>query len=192
MLQLKYFFPSTFNRKLKRILKNSWESARYRFSRKQFHDKTLYYIIFVCKGNICRSAFAEYYFKSLISEKILRVESCGLDVDQGNISPLEAVKISKEFGIDLSRHHAKGLIASNFHKADLILPMEYQQVLRLINIFPEYKYKIRLLREFASYPFRLMCNINDPFGLDEDEFRRCFLLIQNAINGLKKHITISS
>lgn len=156
------------------------------------YNGPLHHIVFVCKGNIYRSAFAEYYLKSISHGGILTVESCGLDVDQGIFSPPGAVQIGREFGVDLSMHHSKGLATCNLPKADLILPMEYQQFLRLTALFPEYQGKIRLLRDFAPWPIRLMCNIYDPYGLEEVEIRRCFLLIKKALSGLRKHLSISN
>jgi protein-tyrosine phosphatase len=44
-----------------------------------------------------------------------------------------------------------------------------------------------LLRDFAPWPFNLFCNIYDPFGLGEGEFRRCYKLMGKSLEGLKDH-----
>jgi protein-tyrosine phosphatase len=143
------------------------------------------HIVFVCKGNLCRSSFAEYYLKLLLSDQTIKIESCGLDVDQGGFSPQDAVMVGKEFGVDLSMNYSKGLAACDLPNADLIVTMEYKQYRRLKNIFPENTKKIRLLGEFLPWPECLRCNIFDPYGLGPIEFRKCFRDIQRALNILK-------
>ena len=96
----------------------------------------------------------------------------------------------EEFGVNLSEHYSKDLECCDLGKANLIVPMEYWQYVRLIAIFPEYKGKIKLLRDFHLWPARLFCNIYDPFGLGEEGYRRCFLGMQKAVDGLKKNMMI--
>jgi len=175
---------------MKRGFQNAWDSARYRCAGKNFDNGSWRHVILVCKGNICRSAFAEYYLKREIPAEIYRVESCGLDVDQGLYSPPEAVSVAKEFKLDLELHRSKGLSSCDVHNADLILPMEFGQYLRLKAMFPNHHNKIRLLRDFAPLPDRLLCNIEDPYGANETEFRRCFKQLQRALDGLKRHLVV--
>ena len=157
----------------------------YRTSKKSYETiGVVRHIVFVCKGNICRSAFAEYYLKSILPKGKFNIESCGLDVDQGSYSPPEAVHIGKKFGIQLDKHISKGTATCTLQNADLIIPMEYGQYIRLVAMLPGHESKIRLLRDFASWPDRLICNINDPFGLGEDEFLRCFTKITIIIDRL--------
>ncbi|MDO9182500.1 MAG: hypothetical protein Q7U04_08825 [Bacteriovorax sp.] len=151
----------------------------------------MHHIVFVCKGNICRSAFAEFYLRKLLLDKNIKIDSCGLDVDQGTQSPQDAVLVAREFEVDLSDHISKGLPACDLQKADLIVTMEFSQYLRLITKIPEYKKKTFILSEFAPWPACLMCNIYDPFGLGEDEFRRCFQKTKFSLDRLKNLISIS-
>lgn len=188
---LKQLIPQQMKRTVKRALLNSWDSTRYGYSKGDLDSGNKHHVIFVCKGNICRSAFAEYYLRSVIAEGTHKIESCGLDVDQGLFSPPEAVSVAKEFKVDLELHQSKGVASCDVHNADLILPMEFQQYLRLKSMYPSKQSKIRLLRDFAPWPDRLLCNINDPYGSDEDEFRRCFKRLQRSLDRLKSHLAIS-
>lgn len=188
--KLKQLVPQPLKRVLRRSLQNACESVRYRCFRKSFDNGSRLHVIFVCKGNICRSAFAEHYLRREVPEGAHKIESCGLDVDQGLFSPPEAVCIAKEFGLNLELHQSKGLAACDVHNADLILPMEFRQYLRLRAMFPREQRKIRLLRDFAPWPDRLLCNIEDPYGSNENEFRRCFKRLQRALDGLKRHMAI--
>jgi protein-tyrosine phosphatase len=183
---LKNNLNQKFKRKIRRVFQATWDSAAYRLIREKSDARDPHHIVFVCKGNICRSVFAEYYLRSLVRPGLLRIESCGLDVDQGIVSPREAVRIGREFGLDLAGHCSKGLEACDLVAADLIVPMDYGQYRRLIDMYPGYRNKIRVLRDFAPWPDRLLCNIYDPFGLGETEFRHCFGVIRVALEGMGK------
>ena len=185
---LKKFFPRSFKRPGKRVLQSLCDSVAYRFGRRQAGIGKIRRLVFVCKGNICRSAFAEHYLRSLGAGANVRIESCGLDVDQGGGPPPEAVQIAGELGLDMSAHRSKGIIECDLQGADLVVAMEYGQYLRLRKQFPSPKGKVRLLRDFAPWPESLACNLYDPFGLGEKEFRRCFIRMERALIGLNRHL----
>ena len=186
--RLKKTLPRPLKRLLRRAWQNSWESVRYHLLAKNIPAGCINHVIFVCKGNICRSAFAEYYLRRQLPNGVLTVESCGIDVDQGIFSPPEAVKIAKDYQLDLESHRSKGLASLDVTNADLIIPMEYRQYLQLKALYPAQTGKIHLLSRFAPWPERLFCNINDPYGAGVKEFRRCFRRIIRALEGLKSHL----
>lgn len=186
----KRFIPRSVKRGVKRALLNIGQSILYIVFRGQPEKRDVRHIVFVCKGNICRSAFAEYYLRAQISKRTIKIESCGLDVDQGTASPAEAVMVGREFGVALDTHQAKGLKACSMQTADLIVPMEYIQYKRLLSMYPERKGRIRLLSEFSPWPKKILCNIDDPFELGEGEFRRCFNAMQLALDKLKSDLAV--
>ena len=170
------------------IVKNAIESPIHLFSPKGLDKWPIQHLVFVCKGNVCRSVFAEYYLKAITPGQGLRIESRGLEVGKSTASPYEAVLVSMEFGLDLSAHRSKALASCDLQSAELIVAMEYGQAARMKGLAPECKDKICVLRDFAPFPERLFCNIYDPYGLEEDEFRRCFQQIKRALDGLRDHL----
>lgn len=67
-------------------------------------------ILYVCKGNLCRSPFAEYLSRKIIQKKgirSLKVESAGLQVNRSRPSPKEALIAAESFGIDMRAHKSK-------------------------------------------------------------------------------------
>ncbi|MFW8600784.1 hypothetical protein ACOHYD_04815 [Desulfobacterota bacterium M19] len=138
-------------------------------------------VIFVCKGNVCRSAFAEQRLKYLLGSNNIHIDSCGVNVDQGNSPPGDSVSIAAEFSCSIFGRQAKGLTECDIENADFIFPMEYWQYNRLIQIYPHKKENIFLLRSLVPFPGRLFCNINDPYGWGKKEFRRTYLLIDKAL-----------
>jgi len=185
LVWLKKFIPRTVKRTIRSFLKNAWESLLYSIVRRRLNLRVIKHIVFVCKGNICRSAFAEKYLKRKMTGEAVRIESCGLDVDQGGYSPPEAVRVAGDFGVDLASHHAKGLSSCNLQGADLIIAMEYCQYLRLRDLYPGKEACICLLRQFAPWPARIFCNIDDPFGLGDKAFRKCYRQMLESLEALR-------
>ena len=126
--------------------------------------------------------------KSVSYDKVLRIESCGLDVDRRTPSPRAAIVTARTSGVDLEGHMSKGTKACDLENADLILAMEFRHYSRLIRLLPRKKKNIVLLREFAPFPENLLCNINDPFGQSEEIFEKCFRQIKRSIQAMKARI----
>lgn len=185
---LKKLLPRSFKRAAQRLLRSLCDSVAYRLVRQLSGDREFRRIVFVCRGNVCRSPFAEHYLRTLGVGANVWIDSCGLEVDQKGGSPPEAIRIAEEFGLDLSAHRSKGMNECDLQGADLIVAMEYCQYLRLRSMFPEKKGKVRLLRDFAPWPESLICNIYDPYGLGIDEFENCFKKMQRAITELNSNL----
>ncbi|MBU1388710.1 MAG: hypothetical protein KKD32_12745 [Proteobacteria bacterium] len=169
---------------MKYCLRNILDCPRYLIKRSPLPGNTFKNIVFVCQGNICRSAFAEFYLRDKTKNPSLQVTSCGLNVNRPMPSPDSAVKAGLIFGVDLKSHFSKSCASCDLSIADLILPMEYAQYLQMLEKFPEYKHKIFLLADFLPWPQRAMCNIYDPYGKDENAFIRCFKRIRTALDRL--------
>lgn len=188
IFKLKAFIPLKAKRTIKLLFANLYDSIRYygRFPRGLFkirlpliHEFSS--IIFVCKGNVCRSVFAEHRLKCLLCSETVKIDSCGIDVDQGGFPPTETISVAAEFSCSLRARRSKGLSCCDIAGADLVCAMEYWQYKKLIRLYPEKKKSILLLRNFAPLPYRLFCNIADPYGLDPREFRKVFRIIDRAL-----------
>ena len=187
--KIKKNIPNIWKSRIKAFIHNYFDSIHYYLIDRQIFNteiKSTKHIIFVCKGNICRSAFAEYLMQRRINDSHIKIESCGIKVGQEYFSPKEAIKSAKIFGVELSNHLSKGLIACDFDKADLILAMEYNQYKKLVNNYPKKKDNIKLLRQYSPFPYSLFCNIDDPFGCKIDQFNKCFNLIYITLKQLDK------
>jgi protein-tyrosine phosphatase len=171
---------------IKHIIKNIRDSILYSFHRKRHALKYIRKIVFVCKGNICRSAFAEHLMIVETKIKSLSIESGGLNVDMRTQSPKEAINTAKAFGVDLDVHLSKGLEYCDLENADLILAMEFWQYKKLCQLYPGKVENIMLLREFTPFPENLICNIDDPYGQSERAFRSCFMQIKRAVRNIDK------
>ncbi len=184
---IKALFPNLLKRNCKVVIRNIADSLQYyagsgRFLRSSpLGNKKVSKIIFVCKGNVCRSAFAEHRLKYLLGHDKVHIDSCGLDVNQGSYPPHDSVTVAAEFSCKVALRRAKGLVECDIDGADLILAMEYWQYKRLIQLYPEKQANILLLRSAASFPYCLFCNIADPYGWGEKEFRKAYRLVDRAL-----------
>lgn len=165
--------------------RNIIESIVYRIVRKRSIIRNPGKIVFVCGGNICRSAFAEKLLKAEADGSFPVIESCGIDVEVRSPSPCEAVCAAGKIGLDLGHHLSRGIERCDLEGADLILAMEYRQYRKLVESFPHKGRQIKLLREFAPFPENLLCNIDDPFGHNERAFEKCFAQIQRSISAIR-------
>jgi protein-tyrosine phosphatase len=180
---MKGYIPNRIKKKVALYSKNFIDTFKYYFLEDSINEykQPVKHIVFVCKGNICRSPLAEYDLKRLSPYHNCRIESCGLDVDQGKYPPPEAVQAARRFGVDLSKHISKGIMNCRIDGADLILAMEYNQYKRLQKMFPLQKSRIKLIREYAPFPYKLLCNIDDPFGCKESEYDKCYYMLDKIL-----------
>jgi glycosyltransferase involved in cell wall biosynthesis/protein-tyrosine-phosphatase len=178
---LKEKIPLPVKRQVKNLASNVGDSFRYLPTGWRRDIGKPKRILFVCQGNICRSIFAEIALREMVTRREITIESCGLGGASGVRSPANAVLASARFGIDLSSHFSQKINADRVDAADLVFAMEYRQLVALSQMYPGESGKLRLLRPFAPLPFSLLCNINDPYGRDQEEFRQCFTLIWKSL-----------
>ena len=187
---VKQYIPNSLKRSLKRIARNFVDSiCYYGVERRGFYKVSLQAgktarVVFVCKGNVCRSAFAESRLRCLLEPSHLIIDSCGTDVTVGVLPPADSISVAAEFSCLLAGHRSKDFDACDIENADFIFPMEYGQYNRLVQCYPEKKNSIFLLRSFAPFPYCLFCNISDPYGLGENEFRQVYGLINKILKRL--------
>ncbi len=143
-------------------------------------------ILFVCTGNICRSPFAQGLFMNIVVSSGLKgftADSAGLLALPGNSATYMAQRVAAEYGVDLADHEAKSVSKNLVAWSDLILIMDKSHEDGILAAFPEAAGKVLLTRYFARYGSRRR-GIADPYGLDYDAYRFCFLDIEDAVSGL--------
>ena len=98
-------------------------------------------IMFICTGNICRSAMAEAMMKQMLQERgktNIEVCSSGIYADTGDIPTENAIEVMQEnYNIDLSRHRATNIKESQIEKMDLILCATLSHKMAVVQFYPE-------------------------------------------------------
>jgi protein-tyrosine-phosphatase len=112
-------------------------------------------VLFVCSGNICRSAMAAAYFRRIAADKGLShvlVDSAGTLGIEGSPASREAIEALREVGVDLSDHRSRGVRAEDLRTADLVVAMTRDHLEFLAARHPHGDGERVLIRFFENGP----------------------------------------
>jgi protein-tyrosine-phosphatase len=127
-------------------------------------------ILFVCTGNIIRSAFAAELLRSLRHGRPdVMILSAGLDATDGPAHPT-AVRCARRFGVDLTLHRTHRLDQRDIEKADVLFAMEINHVVEIHRRFPQNRHKVYLLGCLNADAQ----DVADPVHSPTDAFEACF------------------
>ena len=140
-------------------------------------------ILVLCKGNICRSPFADKYLAQASAQKKLGLEfvSAGLEAELDKEAYPLARTVARDFGVDLDGHRTQLLSHEMVEAADIILVMEPEQETQLERRFPEARRKMFLLGHFAKEA--PSTEIADPYGGTAQDFAECYTFMVSACDG---------
>lgn len=134
-------------------------------------------LVFVCHGNICRSAFAE----RLARDRGLRAVSFGLSTSSGLGAHPPVIEAAKALGVELSAHRTTRSEDYVPEPGDLLLAMEARQ-LRRIAVMADFADRPRTLLGLYARP--RTPHLHDPFGLDDAYLGTCLKHIESAVINL--------
>ena len=134
----------------------------------------------MCKGNICRSAFAEAVAKS----KGLTSISCGVETRDGLPANKEALEAALRKGENLESHKTKKITSVSIRDRDLFIAMEPWHASFLDETLGN-KIRCTLLGVWGNpvSPY-----IHDPYGGTSDYFDRCFDYIEKSVSEITYEI----
>ena len=137
-------------------------------------------LVFVCKGNVCRSAFAEAVAHSLGVEAI----SCGLYAGKKLPANKSAMLAAEKLGYSLQTHETMPVESLELRETDLLVSMEPWQTRALARRFSR-KYNNTLMGLWGN---PILPYITDPYGASPEYFKKCFVYIKSTVNELSKKI----
>jgi protein-tyrosine-phosphatase len=153
----------------------------------------MFNILVVCTGNVCRSPMAEYLLRDLIKKEYLQnlaqVESAGTEALEGYPAAEYTAAICEKFGLDTTPHRARSITLDMVKNADLILCMGIHHKFDLIKVFPQFHYKIFLLKQFGRYKADSSFTIEDPYGGPKENYEKTFLEIREEVFRIWPEIT---
>ncbi len=130
-------------------------------------------IVFICTGNICRSAMAEAIARQIITKQGLdvKVSSMGVEGLVDSSADDNAIAALAEIEIDFTAHRARYLVSQELSDAELILCMDRYHLSFIKGMFPQLAYKCFLLTDYPK-PKWWKKDITDPYRQGLDKFRK--------------------
>lgn len=152
-------------------------------------------IMFVCTGNICRSAMAQWLLVKKLEEQNrtdIKVSSCGLYAENGELPTRNAIEVMKKYGVNLRLHRSTNIRTSGIRNKDLVLCAANSHKISVLDMYPELEGKVYTLKEYVGYDkeFHTKIDIEDPWGYDEDVYRFCAAEINECLDLLLEKIKI--
>jgi len=135
-------------------------------------------ILFVCKGNVCRSPFAEGYARTVMNHGVV-LRSAGYQPRASRGCPVAGVEAARTLGVELGGHRSAELDAAMIREADAIFVFDDESRRRLARAYPEARDK--------TYPLGWLTTagpieIRDPYGGAADDFARTYDVIRRALD----------
>ena len=143
-------------------------------------------IVFVCFGNIMRSAMSEAIALRRLRElgrNDIRIQSAGLHATNGTAAHPWAQAAAEAEGLSLAGHRAKLLTPEMVGKADAIVAMDYQNWAELLSHYPEAADRVFMLGAYCDPPWKNR-EIPDPYYGDETSTRACCRAIEVSVRRL--------
>jgi protein-tyrosine-phosphatase/predicted ATP-grasp superfamily ATP-dependent carboligase len=126
-------------------------------------------VLFVCRGNINRSAVAARRLNDRMGLRNgMTIGSAGFHPEEGRKTSSVSLEAARSLGIDLSGHHSQTLTAELLRQFDLVLVMEPAHLSAVAQLVPEASAKTLLLAAFD--PSATDTTIADPQGKSRQVF----------------------
>jgi len=133
-------------------------------------------ILFICTGNTCRSVMAEALGRLWLKENGLEdveISSAGLAALPNMSAAPQAAEVMQKRGLNVENHSSKLLDVSVIEEAEIVFVMTHAHLDQLLTYYPEAEAKVKLISKN---------DIPDPFGGTVEEYEKCALQLEEAIN----------
>ncbi len=139
-------------------------------------------ILFVCKGNICRSPFAEALIRKAGYDGCRSAGTENYHI--GKTADVTAIEVAKEFGIDLTNHVARQVQRDDIERAEHIIVMDVENLNRLNELFGKTSKRLPPINLLGEYLRKGLVDIPDPYRKTKGEYRKSFKLIEECCQAL--------
>ena len=152
-------------------------------------------ILFVCLGNICRSAAAEEimrtYLKRAGLEKEIEVDSAGIGYHEGDLADPRMRMHASRRGYHIT-HRSRPVRTEDFYEFDLILGMDDANIDALREKAPdvESEKKIRRMTDYCRT--KTADYVPDPYYGGAQGFENVLDILEDACSGLFKELIVEN
>lgn len=140
-------------------------------------------ILFLCYGNINRSALAHVYLDGMLDGRGPALASCGFHPVDGRPADPKMVEVARAAGVDLAGWSSHQLTAEMVRDADVILAMEIRHLERLEREHPASQGKAFLLGAVTK-DARVPLEISDPYGGAREGYEAVFGEVTTAAQAI--------
>jgi protein-tyrosine-phosphatase len=127
-------------------------------------------LVFVCHGNIMRSAFAVAYLRARAPELSHRIVGAGTHAVAGRAAQDSAVRTAPEFGVSLDGHQAQPLALAAVDATDVVVCMDRANEANVVVAAGHVAERVFLVGDVGA-PSR---EVVDPYGRGDDATRAAF------------------
>jgi len=137
-------------------------------------------VLFLCYGNINRSAAAECIYLQQNDTATLNIQSAGFHPINNRPADPNMIKIAQENNINMTNCSSSMVNTAMLETADIIFAMEIEHLIRLKTEYPQFSEKAYLLGSLNP-DHKASLEIDDPYGNSLAEYRNCFKQIQSSV-----------
>jgi protein-tyrosine-phosphatase len=141
-------------------------------------------ILFICYGNINRSALADVLVRDYAQDCGFTVVSAGLHQEEGRPADPVMVDVARARGVELGHSQSTMVTPELLASSDLIFVMEKRHADALLVIDPSLRRRIYLLGAHDLLS-RVRPEIADPYGRSRESYETCFEQISRAVDQVK-------
>lgn len=150
-------------------------------------------IIFVCHGNIMRSAFADVCWNSASlnagSAASIEAVSAGTDARHGRAAHPLAAASAEQLGISLNAHRATPLSEVTLASGDVLVGFDCENEVQLQSLARRHPgVRVLLLGDLAGNGGTLDAEIRDPWGTSETATMQTFQRIRGLLDALRSQL----
>lgn len=154
-------------------------------------------VLFICKGNICRSPTAHGIFQDILNKNDLggKVEVASVGTSsrkwghEGDAADLRAQEMAKKYDCDLSMLVSEQLEETHFVYYDYLVAMDEENITTMKAMFPNADF-VNVTKMLSYAPSIPLACVPDPYY--EDNFEKVFLMIDTACHGLFEKIKLEN
>ena len=180
-------------RRDQRHLRRLRAAHRHRAAQPAYFPEPPRRILFLCEGNLCRSPFAEHYWRrhfGLGTTMPPVASSAGLHPVAGRSTPAWLARLAAAHGVDLTGHRSGVLDATQVASADAIFVMDRRTYFGLASRFPRAREKTYFLGWFAADAG--VAEIADPYDQSDARAAQCLLHLARSLDGLAGRLDLAA